>query len=481
MDGNRGKQIVSGMVWRFAEKITAQLVSFVVSIVIANILMPEAYGIVAIVNVFMAIVEVFVTSGLGTALIQKKDATSREFSTVFWCNLILSFVLYIILFFAAPLIAWFYKMPLLTPVIRVFGIKIPISAFNSIQNAYVSRNMQFKKFFFATIIGTVISAVVGIWMALKGFGVWALVAQVLTNTVIDTIMLFITIDWRPRFEFSFKEAKPLIAFGWKILVTDLIGTIFNNLNAFVIGKKYTSDDLAFYEKGKKFPDMINTNVGATLTAVLFPAMSLTNNIEEIKAIRRKSLKMLEYVMFPLMFGMITVADKMILVLLKEKWMFAVPYVRISAVAAVLGVLGTTLIQETKAIGRSDLTLKMELFKKPIFFVVLIIAMQFGVTAIAYTLIINEIIAFCFNVYPVKKCIGFDIKMHLKDALHPLWMSVVMCAIVFGLGLLIKNNIVALIIQCIVGVLVYLGLSIVSKNDSFYYLKDTLKKKLGKGK
>ena len=480
MDNNRGKQIVSGMVWRFAEKITAQLVSFAVSIVIANILMPEAYGIVAIVNVFMAIVEVFVTSGLGTALIQKKDATRREFSTVFWCNLILSCVLYAALFFAAPLIAWFYKMPLLIPVIRVFGIKIPISAFNSIQNAYVSKNMQFKKFFFATIVGTVISAVIGILMALKGYGVWALVAQVLTNTVIDTVVLFFTIDWRPRFEFSLKEAKPLIAFGWKILATDLIGTIFNNLNAFVIGKKYTSDDLGFYDKGKKFPDLINTNVGATLTAVLFPAMSLTNNIEEIKSIRRKSLKMLEYVMFPLMFGMITIADKMVLVLLKEKWMFAVPYVRISAVAAILGVLGTTLIQETKAIGRSDLTLKMELFKKPIFLVVLIIAMQFGVTAIAYTLIINEIIAFCFNVYPVRKCIGFDFKMHLKDALHPLWMSAVMCAAVFGLGIVIRNNVIALVVQCVVGALIYIGLSIVSKNDSFIYLKDTILRKLGKG-
>lgn len=477
-ENNNGKKIVSGMIWRFGEKITAQLVSFVVSIVLARILLPDDYGVVAIVTVFIAITEIFVTSGLGTALIQKKDATRLDFSTIFWCNILLSFGLYGVLFFTAPLIASFYGMPILVPVLRVFGIRLPISAINSIQNAYVSRNMDFKKFFFATIIGTIISAIVGIAMALNGFGVWALVAQYLTNAAIDTLVLFITINWKPTFEFSAKEAKPLVSYGWKILATDLIGTVFNQLNAFVIGKRYTSSDLAYYTQGKRIPDLINTNVGATLTAVLFPAMSLTDNHEQIKSIRRKSLKMLEFIMFPLFFGMIAVADKMILVLMTEKWAFAIPYVRITCITALIGIMGTTLIQEIKAIGRSDVTLRVELVKKPIFLVILLVAMQFGVMAVAWTMVSNEIIAFIINVYPVRKYIGFDFKAHGLDALPSLLMSAVMAASVYMVGLVIKNNIICLCVQIVLGFAIYLGLAVITRNDNIKYITNMIKSRKG---
>ena len=295
-------------------------------------------------------------------------------------------------------------------------------------------------------------------------------AQILTNNVIDTIVLFLLIEWKPKLEFSFQNAKPLFDYGWKILATDLVGTMFNNLNAFIIGKKYSSADLAYYERGKKFPDMINNNVGATLSSVLFPAMSLSDGVDDIRRIRRKSLKMMEYVMFPLMFGMFVVADKMILLLLTEKWLFAVPFVRISCISAVVGVLGTTLIQEIKAIGRSDITLKLELIKKPIYLVVVLIAMQISVKAMAYSLIIIDLIAFAFNVYPVRKYIGFDFKLHLGDALSSLWMTGVMCIFMYGVDMVISNALFAFVSQIVVGIMIYFVLSIVSKNDSYTYLK-----------
>ena len=402
---NRGSKIVTGVLWRFGEKVTAQMVSFMVSIVLARLLLPNDYGIVAIVNIFISIAEVFVTSGLGTALIQKKDADETDFSTVFWCNIALSICLYVIVFVLSPLIASFYNILSLTAVLRVFSLRLPISAINSIQNAYVSRKMDFKKFFFATLIGTIISAIVGIAMAYKGFGVWALVTQ-----------------------------------------------------------------------GKKIPDLINSNIGSTLCAVLFPAMSLSNDKEEIKHIRRKSLKMIEYVMFPLMLGLIVVADKMILVLMTEKWMFAVPYVRITCLSAIIGTLGTTLIQEVKAIGRSDITLKMELIKKPIFLLIAIVAMKFGVMAIAWTLVIDETLAFCFNVYPVRKYIGFDFKMHLTDAIAPLVMSLIMALVVYSVGTLISNILLSLIVQVVLGAGVYVGLSLLTKNESFMDLMKMLPRK-----
>lgn len=475
-DTNKGSKIVTGVLWRFGEKVTAQMVSFMVSIVLARLLLPNDYGIVAIVNIFISIAEVFVTSGLGTALIQKKDADETDFSTVFWCNIALSICLYVIVFVLSPLIASFYNISSLTAVLRVFSLRLPISAINSIQNAYVSRKMDFKKFFFATLIGTIISAIVGIVMAYKGFGVWALVAQYLTNSTIDTIALFVIVNWRPQLKFSLKRAKPLVSYGWKVLATDLLGVIFNQLNALIIGKEYTSEDLAYYTQGKKIPDLINSNIGSTLCAVLFPAMSLSNDREEIKHIRRKSLKMIEYVMFPLMLGLIVVADKMILVLMTEKWMFAVPYVRITCLSAIIGTLGTTLIQEVKAIGRSDITLKMELIKKPIFLLIAIVAMKFGVMAVAWTLVIDEILAFCFNVYPVRKYIGFDFKLHLTDAMAPLVMSLIMALVVYSVGTLIPNILLSLIVQVVLGVGVYVVLSLLTKNESFIDLMRILPSK-----
>lgn len=476
-ENNNGKKIVSGMVWRFGEKITAQLVSFIVSIVLARLLMPDDYGVVAIVNIFIVIAEIFVSSGLGTSLIQKINADEIDFSTIFWANLVFSLVLYGVMFFLSPVIAGFYNMPLLTPLLRVFSLRLPISAVNSIQNAFVSRRMEFKKFFFATIIGTIISAVVGIIMAYRGFGAWALVAQYLTNSAIDTIVLFLTIKWRPHFVFSFQRAKPLVSYGWKILATDLIGTIFNQLNALIVGKRYTSSDLAYYTQGKKIPDLLNNNIGGTLSAVLFPAMSQTSDKNQIIEMRRKSLKLLEYIILPMMVGLMVVADNLIEVLLTDKWSLAVPYLRITCIAAIIGILGTTLIQEIKAIGRSDVTLKIELMKKPVYLVIAIIAMQFGVEAIAWTLVIDEIIALSFNVYPVRKYIGFDLKTHLLDALPSFTMSLIMGLLVYGEGLLIENNLICLIVQVLTGGFVYLGLSVLTKNESFLYLKNTLLSKI----
>lgn len=481
MSNTDGKKIISGMFWRFGEKITAQGVSLVVSIILARLLMPSDYGVVAIVNIFIMIAEVLVTNGLGVSLIQKKEVGEKEFSTLFWLNLGLSIIIYICFFFISPVIAHFYDKPILTPVLRVFAIRIPLNAINSIQNAYISRNMDFKKFFYATSIGTVISAFVGIYLAYKGYGVWALVAQMLTNTVIDTGVLALVIKWHPQFHFSIKEAKPLLSYGWKILATDLIGTIFNYLNDFIIGKKYSSEDLAYYSKGKKFPELISTNIGATLSSVLFPAMSLSSGIEDIVRIRRKSLKLMEYIIFPLMLGMFTVADNMVLVLLSEKWLFSVIYVRISCITAVIGVLGTTLIQEIKAIGRSDITLKLELIKKPIYLIIAIIAMFISVEAIAYSVILVTIIGFCFNVYPVKKLIGFDFSTHIKDALPTFAMSLVMCIVIYLVEYIIKNKVVCLVSQIVIGCLIYIILSIISKNDSFIYLKNLAKTKLKRGK
>ena len=254
------QKTISGVFWRFGERITAQLITFVVSIVLARMIAPEQYGIIALTTIFINILNVFVTSGLGTSLVQKKTSDTKDFSTMFYASITLAFILYIILFFTAPIIAKIYDSEILIPLLRVMGLRIPIAAVNSIQQAYVQKKMIYRKFFISTLFGTIVSAVVGIYMAVRGYGAWALVGQYLTNSTIDTIVLFIVIDWKPTLYFSFERFKKLFDFGWKIMISSFIGSLFHQLKGMIIGKKYNAASLAYYNKADQIPSLVKNNV-----------------------------------------------------------------------------------------------------------------------------------------------------------------------------------------------------------------------------
>ena len=281
---NLKQNVFSNVIWRFAERTGAQLVGFIVSIVLARILSPSDYGIVALVSVFTTIMQVFVDTGLGNALIQKKDADDVDFSTVFYTNIAFCLVLYLIIFISAPLIAKLYNNEALTAVTRVLGLTIVISGVKNVQQAYVSRKMIFKKFFFATLVGTIGAGVLGITLAINGAGVWAVVAQQIFNLTVDTIILWITVKWRPKKFFSFTRLKELFSYGWKLLVSSIIDTVYNNVRQLIIGKFYSSSDLAYYNKAKQFPELIVNNVNTSIDSVLLPTMSREQeNKEKVSA------------------------------------------------------------------------------------------------------------------------------------------------------------------------------------------------------
>lgn len=462
-------QVFSGMIWKFAERISAQLVSFIVSVVLARILLPEAYGIVALVMVFINIANVFVTSGFSNALVQKKNADETDFSTIFYCSFAVSIVLYIGLFFAAPLIARFYQTEELTAVLRVFSLKIVLSSYSSVQHAYVSKHMIFKKFFFATFFGTVLSGVVGIIMALKGFGVWALVAQYLVNSTVDAIVLSITVKWRPRLLFSWNAAKGLMGYGWKVLCASLIGTLYGNLRSLIIGKYYTKDDLAYYNRGKNFPDLIMNNVVSTITSVLFPAMSNAGDKDGIRRMTKKSVRMTSYIVFPMMAGMALVARPFVLVLLTEKWSEAIVYLQLVCLYNACHTITQTNLQAINALGRSDVVLKLEFIKKPVGILMLIVAVPYGVFAVALTLPLSAIFTMIVNMQPNRKLLSYGFLEQLKDLLPSLLLTGGMSVAVYFVGLLPIHNLLLLFLQICVGGGVYVLLSVVFKNDSFFYL------------
>lgn len=472
---NIKNSVFSGLLWKFGERITAQLVSFLVSVILARLLSPDDYGSVALVMVFITIANVFVSSGFGNALIQKKDVDNFDFSSVFYINIAVSILIYAVLFACAPFISEFYGMPILNPVLRVLGIRIIVASINSIQQAYVSRNMMFRKFFWSTLLGTVLSGVVGIIMAYNGFGVWALVAQYLTNTCVDTIVLWFTVKWRPILACSFDRAKPLIKYGWKLLVSGLLDTGYTQLRSLLIGKIYSSEDLAFYNQGDKYPQLIVVNINSSIGSVLFPAMSqFQNDKNKIKEITRRSIQICSYIMWPMMVGIAVVAESLIRLLLTDKWLPCVPFLRIFCFTYGLWPIHTANLQAINALGRSDLFLKLEIVKKTIGAAALIISVWFGPLAIALSLIITSLISTFINSFPNKKLLGYRYGDQMKDILPSFGLALFMGICVYFIGFLNLSDWAALIVQITVGAVVYLTSSKIFHIKSFEYLFNLLK-------
>lgn len=476
MDDTKNK-VLSGLIWKFGERITAQVVTFVVSVVLARLLPTEAYGLITLVTIFITFANCIVVNGFGSSLIQKKDADNIDFSSVLYFQIGAALILYLILFFAAPLIASFFGegYELLAPVLRVLGIRIPLTAVNNVQQAYVSRKMIFRKFFFSTIIGTAVSAVVGIFMAYHGFGVWALVGQYLTNTVMDTIILGLTIHWKPELKFSWARLKDLFRYGWKILVAGLLNETYNELRSIIIGKLYTSNDLAFFDKGKQIPNLIVTNINSSISNVLFPAISKEqNNPLNVKNMMRRSIRTSAYIMCPMMFGLAVVAEPLIKLLLTDKWLPCVPYLQIYCISYCFEPIQTANLQAIKAVGRSDIFLKLESIKKGSSILILLAVMRHGVDAIAYSLLLTTLIASIVNTLPNKKLVSYSYRELAVDMSYGLLLSGIMSAVVYAEGRFIPlSTVPMLVVQVITGLAIYLLLSFLFKAEPFIYLKSTV--------
>lgn len=469
------RTVLSNLVWRFAERCGAQLVTFIVSVVLARILVPKDYGQIALITVFTTIMQVFVDSGLGTALIQKKDADDLDFSSVFYFNFVVCLVLYAVMFMTAPFLAGFYNDDSLMPIIRVISLTIVISGVKGIQQSYVSRNMLFKRFFYATLGGTIFSAFLGIGLAYAGFGVWAIVAQQLSNTVIDTLILWLTVKWRPKKMFSWKRLKGLLSFGWKMLASSLLDTGYNNIRSLIIGKMYSSSDLAFYDQGKKFPNVIVTNINTSIDSVLLPTMARAqDNASRVKSMTRRAIKTGTYIMAPLMMELAFCAEPIVQLVLTAKWLSCVPFLRIFCITYMFYPIHTANLDAIKAMGRSDLFLKLEIAKKIVGMVLLVSTMWFGVMAMAYSLLVSSILSQIINSWPNRKLMNYGYLEQLKDILSGIALAVFMGCCVSLVSLLNLSNVVTLLIQIPLGAVIYIVFSALLNLESFEYLMDMIR-------
>lgn len=469
------KKTITSLLWKFAERIGAQGVKLVVSLIIARLVLPKDYGIIALVSVFITILNVFVDSGLGTALIQKENTDDLDFSSVFYFNVVMCSLLYIIMFLSAPVIAKFYNNESLVPVVRVLSITIIISGLKDVQRAYVSRKLIFKKFFFSTLGGTLGAAVVGIVLAYKGYGVWALVAQQLFNLAVDTFVLWITVKWRPLWKFSFSRLKMLFSYGWKLLVSTLLNTVYMDIRSLIIGKKYSSSDLGFFNKGKELPNFIVTNVNSSIDSVLLPVMSkVQNEKERMKYMTQTSIMVSSFIMWPLMAGLAATGKTLIPLLLTDKWNFCIPYLYIFCFTYGTEPLTTANLNAIKAIGRSDLILRMEIIKKITGIIMIFGAMHFGVFAIALTEILYNFFAIVVNTYPNKKLLNYSLWEMIKDIFPSFLIALIMFGFVYALNWLPFDMIWIFLLQIVVGMVVYFLFSWIFKLKVFYYLLSIIK-------
>ncbi len=468
-------KVVSGLFWKFAERAGAEIVAFVVQIILARLMLPSDFGTIALVTVFINLANVFVNSGFGISLIQKKEVDNIDFSTIFFFNIGFSVLFYTCLFLFAPTIANFYEMPILKPVLRVLGIQVIIAAINNVQQSYVSRNMQFKKFFFATLVGTLLSAAVGIFLALAGMGVWALVFQYLTNTTVGTLMLWFTVKWRPSLVFQWKRLKNLFSYGWKIMVSAMLDTGYNELRSLLIGKLYTSSSLAYYNKGTSFPNIIIANINTSISGVLFPAIAQEqSDLERVKNMTRRSIKISSYIIVPAMVGLAAVSKPLITLLLTDKWLPCVIFLQLSCITYALRPMSTANLEAIKALGRSDIFLKLEIIKKIFGIILLVLSIPHGIISIAISGVITSLLSTVINCIPNKKILNYGYFQQLSDISSILIISLVMGACIWGLNYIITAPLLLLITQVVLGILIYLFLSWIFKLETFTYLLSFIK-------
>jgi len=459
-----------------------QGIQFIVQIVLARLLMPEDYGIIALVTIFITIANVFVHSGFNTALIQKKDADEVDFSSVLYLSLFVAGLLYVVLFFASPSIADFYRESQLVPVLRVLSITLFFGAFNSIQNAFIARNMMFKKLFFSSLGAILVSGTIGIMAAYAGLGVWALVAQQLANSIAISVILWFTVKWRPILAFSIKKVKRLFSYGSKLLISSLIDTLFRDLRSLIIGRVYNPAMLGFYNRGKQFPHIIVNNINGSIQSVMLPALSShQDDRKRVKDMVRRSIVTSSFIMFPMMVGLAVVAEPVVRIVLTDKWLPAVPFLQIYCMSYALWPIHTANLQAINALGRSDIFLKLEIIKKAVGLIILGVSIPFGVYAMAWGGLLSGIISTFINAYPNLKLLDYSYMEQWKDIAPSLFISLVMGTVVNSLNYLAFNEWQTLILQVAVGVILYLGIAKTLRIECFDYLFITIKEIINRRK
>lgn len=470
------RTVVTSLVWKFLERGSAQVVSFVVSLVLARLLGPTDYGVVSLVLVFTAIALVFVQGGFNTALIQKEAASELDYSSVLVFSLGMSLTIYIVLFLAAPPVAEFYNNPEVCLILRIMALVLLPGAYNSVQVAYAEKTFQFRKLFVANLATAVCSGAVGIALAFAGAGVWALVAQQLGNQVIVCAVLVFTLHWRPRLGFSLESIKGLFAFGANVLVGDLLVSVFLNLRNLIVGRFFDTSTLGLFNRGQQFPSTVMSAITGSMQEVMLPTFSgVQESPERVLSIARRSVRASCFAIFPLMFGLGSCASTLVMVLLGKSWIGCVPYLQIFAVSYCFQPIQIITAQAMRGLGDSKTTLKLEIVRKTAEFSLMFLSIALGPVALAASSVIAGAVSCAVALVPNVRVLGYSLHDQLCDLVRPFVGSAVMALCVLAIGILPLPGVVVLSLQILLGAVVYSVLMWLMRDDTMMMLAGGFKK------
>ena len=450
------RKVLNSTIWSGVERFSTQIIQFLFNVLIARILLPSDYGIVAMLGIFLAVSQCFVYSGFSSALIRKNNRSEVDFSTVFYYNLFVSIFLYLILYLLSPIIANFYHQPLLVKILRISGLALIINAISGVQHAKLSIALDFKARAKIAMTCAIVSGSIGLILAYQKCGVWALVTQSLSYTFLCCVLLCLKVRWRPLFVFSYRSFKELFGFGSKILASSLIDTLYNNLYSLVIGKIFTPKALGLYSRADSLAQFPSINITNAIQNVAYPALcSIKDNKIHLKSAYIKMLRMSAFIVFPLMLGLSSVAKPFIHVVLTDKWIELSPYLKILCFSLMWFPVQSLNLSILQVEGRSDLFLKLEIYKKVIGVITLCITIQFGLLAMCYGRLFNSFISLYLNSLYTKKIIHYGITEQFKDILHIVIHAVIMFIIVSLVVRIIPNHAIKLLAGVTIGGVYYL--------------------------
>lgn len=420
------EKTVKGVMWSSIDRFSTQGIQFVFSILIARLLLPSDYGAVAMLNIFLSISQAFIDSGFGTALIRKLDRTETDFCTVFYFNIVVGFFFYALLWLASPYIAGFYEIPLLEDITKIQALTFVFSSFSGVQRAKLSIAIDFKAKAKISIIVTILTGIVGLWMAYAGYGVWALVVQSIFSSFLGTVLLWTFVRWIPKLVFSWKSFREMFSFGSRLLASALLDTTYNNIYTLVIGKMFSSTTLGLYSRASGLAQYPSSNITGVLQGVTFPVLcSIQNEPERLANVYKRFLRLSAFIIFPLMVGLAAVADPLIRLVLTDKWEGSIYLLQIVCFSMMWYPIHAINLNLLQVKGRSDFFLKLEIIKKIQGVIVLCITVPMGIVAMCYGSVVSSLICLVYNTYYTQKLIGYGYAAQMKDLLHILVHSLVM--------------------------------------------------------
>lgn len=471
------KQTVSGVIWSSIERFSVQGVQFLIMVIMARLLTPNDYGLVGMLAVFIAIAQSLIDSGFSQALIRKQNRTETDNSTVFYFNIAVGLTIYLIFYLIAPLVADFYNIPVLTPIMRVISLGIIFNSLAVVQRALLTIRIDFKTQAKASLLAAIISGIIGITMAYMEFGVWAIAAQQLTNLGLNTLILWIFAEWRPKKVFSIDSFKELFSFGSKLLASGLINTLYNNIYLIVIGKIFNAQKLGYYTRAQQFSDLPATNLTGVIQRVTFPLLcKISDNQEKLASVYRKLLRISSFIVFPITMGLSALSEPFILTILNEKWFFSATILKIICFATMWLPIHAINLNLLQVKGRSDLFLRLEIIKKILGVIILCITIPLGLIAMCYGEIMSSVITLIINTYYTGKLINIGFIQQMKDLTPSLILVFTMWAVIqFGIQPLFENNITKLIAGITIGIIYYIGTAWIFKFPELKELFSILRK------